>query len=730
MKFEFNLWIIIFLISGYFSLIYIAKFAERSKKLLIILRAIIFLFLIFIFLHPVLIKEEKKYKKSKVVVLVDVSKSMDIKYPFHKFSVVKDILKNKIEGFKKTHEVICYTYAGTPVRMNYENILRLEKLDGETTDIGNALVEVKEELMKEGDSVDTNLVLISDGNHNGLVDPLEVSKSIDIPVHTIGIGSTRTGFDLEINDISVSNIAFRNMETNIIVKVKGYNSIGKMVNVLLKKDKNVISDKFVKIKEEGKEIEVRFNYIPKETGLQKFQVIIPPEKGEINKENNLKEFNLNVLKEKVRILYLSGCPNFEYRFLRQALKTNPNYEVVSFIILRSNEDVVFFPENELTLIPFPATEIFTKEIFSFDVVVLENFSYIKYFAPELLNSVKDFVEKFGGAFVMIGGDESYGRGGYKGTQIEEILPVEISGFDEVFESGFFKVKPLEHPINTLSDTKEENLDIWQSLPELEGCNKFVRAKKGAVVLAGTEDLKDADGAPLPVITIWPKGQGRVLSVGTNSTWRWSMGLAGAGKGNFYYSKYWHQMFNWLINTPELKQVKVSTDKKVYGKGETIRVLTTVLNDYYQYEDNAVVDINLTDPSGKTLSFNNIPYIGDGIYECSLIGEDIGKYTLRANSYKGNKNLGKDVIITEVSPQSSEDKDIFLNEKLLSGIANNSGGEYFNSQNLSDFNIKLKPVVEIVTSTNKSIIWDSLIFFVLIIIFLTVDWYVRRISGLL
>jgi uncharacterized membrane protein len=731
MKLEFNLWIIIFLILIYFSLIYIRKFAERNKLPLIILRTLIFLLLVFVFLHPVLVKEEKKIKKSKVLVLVDVSKSMDIKYPFHKFSVVKDILMNKIDKLKKDYNLMYFAFAGSTQRIvDVEQLFKMQKLEGKTTDIGNALKELKEELLNNEDSAESSVILISDGNHNGMVDPIEVAKSIGVPIYTIGVGSAKVGFDLEISDVSVSDIAFRNTETNIIVKVKGYNSVSKMVSVFLKKDKEIISEKFVKIKEDGKEAEVRFNYVPVETGKVRFQVTIPPMKDEINKENNTKEFDLNILKEKVRILYLSGSPNFEYRFLRQVLKTNPNYEVVSFIILRSGEDIIPFPENELTLIPFPATELFTKEIFSFDILVLENFSYIKYFSPQLLSSVKDFVEKFSGAFVMIGGEESYGRGGYKGTAIEEILPVEIGGIDEEYIQGFFKVKPLEHPVNVIADTKEENEVIWNNLPELEGCNKFIRAKKGAVVLASREDLKDADGHSLPVITIWQRGKGRVLAVGTNSTWRWSMGLASMGKGSFYYSKYWHQLFKWLINTPELKQVNVLTDKKLYNKGETIRVLVTVLNDYYQYEDNAIVDIKLKDPSGKILSFNDIQYIGNGLYECSIIGEDIGKYTFSANSYKGSKNFGKDEVIAEVLPVSSEDKDVFLNEKLLQDIAESSKGEYFNSKNLSSFNIKLKPVVEVITSQGKYVIWDSPVFFILIVLFLTVDWYLRRISGLL
>lgn len=730
MKFEFSLWLPVFLILLGFSLYHIVKSAERDKKTLTLLRGIILILIIFVFLQPVLVKMDKKYKKSTLGVLVDISKSMDIKKPFHKYSVIKDILKNELKSLKKEYNLVYFTFAGSIQRTSLRDCLEIPRLNGEITDIGSALEQAKEELLKENTSTETGLVLITDGAHNGFLDPFEVSRTIGIPVYVIGVGPLQAGYDLEVMNVLASDIAFRNIETSVTAKVKGINCTGKTIKVILKKEKDIIAERFIKIKEEGKEEEIKFTFTPKETGLWKYSVVIPGESNEVNKENNVKEFNLQVLKEKVRILYLSGCPNFDYRFLRQVVKTNPNYEVVSFIILRNSRNILFFPENELTLIPFPATELFAKEIFNFDIVIFDNFSYMEFFSPDLLNNISVFVEKYGGAFIMIGGDNSFGKGGYKGTAVENILPVEISAFDEKFADNQFKLKVIDHPVNLLAETKEENDALWNELPELEGCNVFIRAKQGAVVLGSNPNLKDVDGSNMPVITIWQKGRGRVLAVGTNTTWKWSMGLAASGRGNFYYSRYWQQMINWMINTPELKQVRVITDKKSYTKGEIIRIITTVLNDYYLYEDNAVVDIELTGPNGKKLTFNNIPYVGNGTYECSIIGEEIGRYTIVARGNKGNKNIGKDSIITDVSSLTREDNDIFLNEKLLKDIAVNSSGSYFRYDKIYEFKIPLKKVSESVVLQSKTVIWDSPFIFVLIVVLLTIDWYIRRISGIL
>jgi uncharacterized membrane protein len=383
------------------------------------------------------------------------------------------------------------------------------------------------------------------------------------------------------------------------------------------------------------------------------------------------------------------------------------------------------------LIPFPVYDIFTKEIFNYDVVVFENFSYRYFFTPDLLTHVKDYVEKSGGAFVMLGGPDSFGGGGYKGTAIEDILPVEIEDEqNEQFLKEPFRMKPEGHPVNLLTENKQENEKIWANLPELKGLNRFVRAKPGAVVLGADPALKDSTGNELPVSAAWQKGRGRVLAMGATNTWRWSMWLAGTGRGNYHYSRYWQQIFNWLVNTPDLKQVLVSSDKKVYKQGDDIKVDVTVFDEYYQYEDKASVSVTVIDPENKSKTIGELTYSGNGVYELLVSAEKPGRYLFTASAFKGNKSLGTTTNYAEVNSNSTEYSELFLNEKVMKDIALVSGGTYYNSDNMNGFGSTLKSSVETISSSSKMTIWDSPFIFVIIIILLIIEWYLRRISGLL
>ena len=157
-------------------------------------------------------------------------------------------------------------------------------------------------------------------------------------------------------------------------------------------------------------------------------------------------------------MYLSGRPSAEYANLREFLKSDPNHELVSFVILRNPENPSLVPEDELSLIPFPASEIFVDTLPQFDLFILENFSYARFHLPTAyLASLKSFVAA-GGALLVIGGETAFALGGYRGTPLEDVLPVTLSDRSPDFVPGLFRAKPAapEHPLVRLYDTAERS----------------------------------------------------------------------------------------------------------------------------------------------------------------------------------------------------------------------------------------------------------------------------------
>src|SRR5262249_59333049 len=107
-------------------------------------------------------------------------------------------------------------------------------------------------------------------------------------------------------------------------------------------------------------------------------------------------------------------------------KQDPLIELVSFVFLRTPTDTVDVPENQLSLIPFPIDDIFLEELKNFDVVVFDDFSHRAYFNPVYLDKVRDFVRD-GGGLAMLGGARAFDSGGYAGSRLKDVLPVELDG---------------------------------------------------------------------------------------------------------------------------------------------------------------------------------------------------------------------------------------------------------------------------------------------------------------
>ena len=135
---------------------------------------------------------------------------------------------------------------------------------------------------------------------------------------------------------------------------------------------------------------------------------------------------------------------------------------------------------------------------------------------------------------------------------------------------------MNHPIVQLSGDPRENKRIWESMPELDSCNKLLKVKPGAVTL-GVHPMEKNEHGNIPVIAVWDAGKGRVMAMASNTTWRWSFQLAAEGSGNYYYNKFWSQAIRWLIKAEDMKLVHIVTDNRKYAPEEEIKLDISVFD---------------------------------------------------------------------------------------------------------------------------------------------------------
>ena len=710
------------------SAAYVIFSADRKRAILVPLRVLGLLLLVFALFKPSVEHIQSFRKRTAVAVLADVSKSMGIKKPADKAALLKAALKQKAAPLAGVFDVTWYAFSGTAQKTSLEDLLKSDDFSGSSTDIAAAVNSVRNELEKERPGAKKAIIIISDGNNNGLLDPAEAAKLAGLPIYTIGIGPEKKGPDVAVRSITAGELGFTGMKSTVTVTLSGTNAAGRTVKLTLKADGKEAGRQEVVLKEDGLETAVKFEVTPREIGIVRYRAEAAPLPGEEDTTNNSAACEARVIKDKVRILYFSGHPNYEYRFLRQVLKTNPNYEMVSFILLRGTQNIMPFPEDQLTLIPFPVTELFTRDLPQFDIVVMENFPFSQYMPADMLQGLAQLVTERGGSLLMIGGDQSFGRGGYATTPLAGLLPVSLDGPTEVYDTRPYRMVPEAHPLNSLSYSRENDALLWGGMAELNDINVAASSKPGAAVLGRHPFLKSKSGEFAPVLAAWQKGRGRVMACLSSSTWKWAMGT-GTDASSGLYAKYWQGLFNWLSGVPDIKQVNISTDKKAYARNEPVRVSVSVFDEHYRYENSASVALSVSDPEGKKTRLD-CALAGNGIYECAVSGEIPGRYSFEVSAYRQGKELGKDSCTAEVSGSLSETGDIYLNESLLSAVAEKSGGEYMNGASRKAFLLKLEPETEEVVSRTRRTLWDSPLLLLLAALAFCGEWYIRRTSGML
>lgn len=431
------------------------------------------------------------------------------------------------------------------------------------------------------------VVVISDGIPTGKLDTLidgrfdpesnDFLRGLGVHVHTAWAGRDRLR-DVAIARVLADDFAFVHTAVKIEVVVRASGVKEKTLPLTLRRDGAPVRTVDAAIDSASREARVAFEFTPDAVGKYLYEVTTPVLPGEAIESNNTRAFVLKVIRDKIRVVQVAGRPSWDEKHLRALLKRDPNVDLVSFFILRTPTDLSRVPEDELSLIPFPTEELFAHELGGFDVLILQNFNYGPYGMGSYLQNIKDYVLG-GGALVMLGGDVAFTSGGYPDTPVADVLPLELldEGLpaDRLVSEEPFRMQLTpdgeRHPVTALRLDGAENRARWQGLPELVGVNLVAGPRAGATVLGTHPFLKARGGAPMPVLALGEFGKGRSMAFTTDTMWHWGFLAAGEGDDGRAYDKLWENSIRWLIRDPELRLLRVDTDKAEYALGETVRV---------------------------------------------------------------------------------------------------------------------------------------------------------------
>jgi uncharacterized membrane protein len=580
------------------------------------------------------------------------------------------------------------------------------------------------------------VVVVSDGADNAaLADGLSGKARADLralgaPVTALAVGRAAPR-DLAVERVSADDFAFvRNTLTvEATLVARGFGS--EKVAVVLRREGAVVAQKEVALEPGRERYTVPLSFAPDTTGTFVFTVAAPVLPGEAVTENNARSFVLRVIRDRVRVLLVAGRPSWDERFLRSLLRQDPNVDLVSFFILRTATDNAG-PQDQLSLIPFPVAEIFGPQLRTFDAVLFVNFDYRPYRALDIeryLPALRDYV-RGGGAFAMVGGEQSFGEGRYGSTALQDVLPVQaLEGIGTTAES----VRPRltadgrRHPVTSLVPGEGPNDAAWSALPPIPGLNLAspLGPESGARVLLEAPGVL-VGGRPAPVVAVRQVGQGRTLAVTTDASWYWGFVAAEEGLSARAHQRFWNNALRWLVRDPELTPLQVQPDRPAVEPGQPVGLTISARGSDYGPGPGTKVGAQLVSEDGQVVARGEAVAGRDGTARIELSPPGPGAYKVVASADRPGGESEQAVGAVAVRSSGPEDADAAPRPELLRAVAETTGGSFaaLPRRGLPEVRLTDPEVVEV--GRRKDVpIWDRWWYLAGLGATLAAEWVLRR-----
>jgi uncharacterized membrane protein len=731
--------VLIFLLAGAFIyFIYLRpriRLPKRTTATLIALRAALLTVMIVLLLRPVVVVSSVIPRSSYVALVVDDSLSMklhDVPGGATRLDTVKQALLNTgpnsiLNRLEQKFKTSLYGFSGALARLKDGNDLYGE---GRTSDLAGAL----DETVKRSSGMPLSaIVLATDGASNvpsDLSNTLRELRARDIAVFTVGVGDTARPLDAELTRINMPRRVLVGSRVNIetFVGLSGYGATKVLLGV--REDGRAIKTEQFDVRGNDTQA-INLEITPTTPGVHRYTVEITPLDGELTIDNNKQDALVEVIPGPLRLLHVEGEPRWELGKIREALQLNEK-NIVLVSLQRTGENKFYRQgiggQTELAT-GFPKTE---EELFSYDGLVLGSVE-AGFFSADQLRSIEAFVARRGGGLLALGGRLSFDGGKYKGTTLDDLLPLSLTGGPVNDENSYAPVyKPLltaagqAHPITRLTEDRGANQKAWSELPPISVSEALTNVKPGATVLLEARKV-DGSGTQVPLLVQQRYGRGQTLALTASDTWRWRMRMDAK---NNSHETFWRQMLRYVVSgTPQ--QIEVSTARDVYSMDDTVNIVADVRDKKFNAVGDAHATARVTKPSGTIvdvpLTFTTLN--NANIYTGEFKADELGQHRIElmvTSASLGQLNAQSNVLVSDLN---REYYSAAQNSNLLKRIAAETGGKYYTASQvqslLDDLTYRQTPYSERVTKD----LWDMPVNFVLIVGLLSAEWFLRKREGL-
>ena len=467
--------------------------------------------------NPSLIEEQRKPIADVALVVVDDSDSMAIGERRQQVQAARESLKRKL-GQQEGLEVREVVLPPSQIQLGSERPGGTRLIDT----MRSALIEIPQERL-------AGVVLLSDGQVHDV--PAGVPPELGgAPVHALIAGKKNERDRLIVLEQSPR---YGVVGREVTTKFRIDDPAGGTAPVTLSVGGEVVKRIDVPV---GRSVEMPITVGNPGANVVELEVGAGP--SELTLDNNRALFTINGVRDRLRVLLVSGEPYQGERAWRNLLKSDPAVDLVHFTILRTPQQDDFTPVRELSLIVFPMRELFEQKLKEFDLIIFDRYESGNLITRDYFRNITEYVKGGGALLVSVGPVFATQRSLYR-TPLGAILPGAPTG--DVVETGF-KPKVTEigqrHPVTAnLPQAGDPNKE-----PEWGRWFRLVtsRTERGNAVLAGAEEK--------PLVILDRVGEGRVAQLLSDHLWLWNRGI----DGGCPQPELVRRVAHWLMKEPDLE----------------------------------------------------------------------------------------------------------------------------------------------------------------------------------
>ena len=741
-----------------------APIENNIRKACIGLKCVGLLLLLFCLLDPMATQKRAKPGANRLALVVDNSEGLNLSDSGESQSraqILQKTIAPKSKNWqsKLAHDFELKRYTFDARLKNVDNYNSLS-FDGQSSNLGEALTTLSRRY--QGQPL-AGIVVFTDGVATDLEGELSLPEGIP-PVYPIVIGESAPKRDVALGTVTPTQTSFEDAPVTITAQIKTRGCDEEVVSAKLQlldsdgETSTLIKELKQKVDGDKSEFSFRFQVRPAVQGIIFYRLTVGTSggKAEATQSNNSRVVVVDRGGGPYRVLYVSGRPNWEYKFLKRAVDEDKEVGLTALIRIArkeakfefkgrrgenanplargSGQDVGDYDKPVLVrLNTVNANELKTgfpsepEELFAYSAVVIDDLE-ADFFTPNQHTLIQKFVSERGGGLLMLGGQESFRQGKYDRTPIGNLLPVYLDKPQDTSALNNLKYSITRdgwlQPWVRLRDNESAETTRLEEMTEFLSLNRVRGKKPGANVLATVSTGNGLINEP--ALITQPFGRGRVGSVLLGDLWRW--GLKGETQREDQ-DKAWRQMMRWLVADVPLP-FELTTTQSPGKSGRTLKLKAHDKN--YEPLENANVSLKVkTAGTNKTVIMQAEEQTEKaGIYQSQYVAHNNGGYLAEAEVRdETGKLLGRHQAGWATDFAAAEYRSLSPNRALLEEIASKTGGRVIEMDKLDSFIRELPALRAPVTEIRHTPLWHQGPVFLLALICFIAEWLLRRRKGL-